>query len=160
MNPTPADLGRAIAVAATAHADQLDKAGHPYILHPIRVMQGVNGYGLTMQIVAVLHDVVEDTWVTLELLRKMGFSEPIVEAIESVTRREGEKYFAYIERASAHPVGAIVKLADLADNSDPVRAIPGATGVLERYARAREIIESAVAARNVSQRPDEPSQAG
>jgi (p)ppGpp synthase/HD superfamily hydrolase len=151
MEPTPADLARAIAVAATAHADQLDKAGNPYVLHPIRVMQRVTGHGLMAQIVAILHDVVEDTWVTLELLRQMGFPESVILAVDAVTRREGEKYFDYIERAAANPVGAIVKLADLADNSDPVRAFPGSAGLIERYGRARQIVESAIAARTEKQ---------
>ena len=147
MNLGPADLARAIAVAAAAHADQLDKAGNPYILHPIRVMQNVAPHGVLVQIVAVLHDVVEDTWVTLDLLRQMGFAEPVVEAVDSVTRREGEKYFTYVERAAAHPVGAVVKLADLADNSDPVRAFPGSADLQDRYGKARQIVENAIAQR-------------
>jgi (p)ppGpp synthase/HD superfamily hydrolase len=147
MEPTPADLARAIAIAATAHADQLDKSGNPYILHPLRVMQRVTEHGLAAQIIAVLHDVVEDTWVTLDMLRRMGFPEVIVIGVDSVTRREGERYFDYIARAAAHPVGALVKLADLADNSDPVRAFAGSGNLLERYGRARQIVEDAIAAR-------------
>jgi (p)ppGpp synthase/HD superfamily hydrolase len=140
MGPTQADLARAIAVAAAAHHDQLDKAGKPYILHPIRVMQRVRQYGTAVEIIAVLHDVVEDTWVTLELLRSMGFTDEVVEGVDALTRRDGEEYFDYIARCSRSYSGALVKLADLEDNSDPVRACAGQPARIARYERARAII--------------------
>jgi (p)ppGpp synthase/HD superfamily hydrolase len=147
MDPTAADLARAIAVAATAHAEQIDKAGQPYILHPIRVMQHVREHGVLAQTVAVLHDVVEDTWVTLDILRSMGYSDEVVDGVDAVTRREGEEYFRYIERCAQHPAAALVKLADLADNSDPIRAFEGSGGLIERYGKARRIVEDAIASR-------------
>src|SRR3712207_2770049 len=100
MTSTQADLARAIAIAASAHADQIDKSGHPYILHPIRVMQRVSEHGLAVQIVAVLHDVVEDTAVTLDELRQLGFTEEVLEGVDAMTRRDAEDYYAYIERCS------------------------------------------------------------
>ena len=140
MTSTQADLARAIAIAASAHADQIDKSGHPYILHPIRVMQRVSEHGLAVQIVAVLHDVVEDTAVTLDELRQLGFTEEVLEGVDAMTRRDAEDYYAYIERCSRNRVASLVKLADLADNSDPVRAFPGQNSLLGRYDRAKEMI--------------------
>ena len=140
METTPADLARAIAIAASAHAEQIDKSGRPYILHPIRVMQRVTQHGLAAQTVAVLHDVVEDTWITLDLLTQMGFSEEVVAGVDAMTRRDGEEYFAYIERCGRNYLGSLVKIADLEDNSDPVRAFKGQGSLLERYGKAKEII--------------------
>ena len=81
-------LERAMGIAYEAHATQVDKNGAPYFLHPLRVMLSEPAWGLEERIVAVLHDVVEDSpeW-TCARLRKEGFSEDVVEAIDSVTRR-------------------------------------------------------------------------
>jgi hypothetical protein len=73
------------------------------------------------QIVAVLHDVIEDTHITMDDLRAYGFSEPVLAALDAVTRRDGESYEAFIQRAKADPIGRRVKIADLIDNSDPSR---------------------------------------
>jgi hypothetical protein len=109
-------IERAIKIAAEAHTGQVDKAGAPYILHPLRVM-------LRMQtneerIVAVLHDVVEDSQWSLGLLRAEGFSEQVLRAIDSVTRRDSETYEEFVHRAGLDPIGRSVKLADLEDNCD------------------------------------------
>jgi hypothetical protein len=109
-------LERAIALAAMAHAGQVDKAGSPYILHPLRMMLRLSRP--EDRIVAVLHDVVEDTDWTLERLRGEGFSDEIVAAVDSVTNREGESYDDFVLRAATNPIGRRVKLADLEDNSD------------------------------------------
>ena len=140
----PADLARAIAVAATAHSDQVDKSGQPYILHPIRVMLACADQSFDTRIAAVLHDVVEDTWVTFELLQQMNFSSEVIDGVDALTRRDGEDYFDYIERCTLDPIGAAVKLADLADNSDPLRACEGFECALARYNKARSIIERAL----------------
>ena len=141
-------MAKAIAIAAAAHAEQLDKAGKPYILHPVRVMQRCAPHGVAAQVVAVLHDVVEDTWVTLEMLRQMGFSEQVVAGVDAMTRRPGEPYFEYVQRCSRDPLGALVKLADIEDNSDPVRAFSANHDRrMERYAKAREIVLDAVSRR-------------
>jgi (p)ppGpp synthase/HD superfamily hydrolase len=110
-------LDRAILIAAEAHLGQKDKAGEPYVLHPLRVMMRVEGK--TARIVAVLHDVVEDSdeW-TLDRLRGAGFSEDVVEAVEYLTRREDETYEAFVERAAGNRIARRVKLADLEDNMD------------------------------------------
>src|ERR1700730_1923444 len=96
-------LNRAIAIAAEAHADMFDKAGAPYILHPLRVMLALRDDDA--RVVAVLHDVVEDCshkgW-TFERLQSEGFSSEILEALRSVTKRDDgeEDYLAFVKRAA------------------------------------------------------------
>lgn len=114
-------LARAIEIAASAHAAQVDKGGAPYVLHPLRLM--FRQEGEAAMIAAVLHDVVEDTPWTLEALRAEGFPPASLEAVAALTKRPGEDYFAFIERAGAHPIARAVKLADLEDNMD-IRRIP------------------------------------
>jgi (p)ppGpp synthase/HD superfamily hydrolase len=136
-------LARAIAVASAAHSGQIDKSGRAYILHPLRVMQRCAPHGDAAQAVAALHDVVEDTWIALDDLRRLGFSEEVVTAVDAISQRQGrETYFEYIRRCAEHPLAALVKLADLEDNSDPLRSFGGDfDGLVRRYAKAREIIE-------------------
>lgn len=136
-------LERAIALAATAHAGQVDKAGAPYILHVLRVMLRLETAEERMA--GVLHDVVEDTALTLDDLRSEGFPEAVVRAVESVTKREGESYEEFVERAKADPVARNVKLADLADNSDRSRLReigPKEEARLEKYRRAIAQLQS------------------
>lgn len=121
---TPSLLARAIEIAASAHASQVDKGGAPYILHPLRMM--MKQASETTMIAAVLHDVVEDTPWTLEKLRAEGFPEDVLQAVACLTKREGEDYAAFIARAGANPVARAVKLADLEDNMD-IRRIPEPT---------------------------------
>lgn len=111
-----ATLERAIALAAAAHAGQVDKAGAPYILHPLRLLLAVDTP--EERIVAVLHDVVEDTPWTLEGLRAEGFTREVVDAVEALTKRTGECYEAFIDRVAANPLARQVKRADLTDNLD------------------------------------------
>lgn len=108
-------LDRAIHAAVEAHAGQLDKAGHPYILHPLRVMAAVRHHGEDAMIAAVLHDVVEDCGVTLGHLA-IRFGGTVASAIDAVTRRPDETYRAFVRRATLDPIGRIVKEADLIDN--------------------------------------------
>ena len=140
-------LERAIAIAAEAHAGQVDKADSCYILHPIRVMLSVST--LEERIVAVLHDVCEDCpdW-SLDRIRSEGFSETIVAALESVTKRKDEDgdegYFVFVRRAASNPIGRRVKLADLQDNLD-IGRIRNPTqrdyDRIERYRRAISMIQ-------------------
>jgi (p)ppGpp synthase/HD superfamily hydrolase len=135
-------LERAIQIAAEAHAGQKDKGGAPYILHPLRVMLAVEGDEARQ--VAVLHDVLEDCpEFTAEHLRRAGFSEPVLAAIEALTKRAGERYDDFIARIKPNPLAAQVKLADLADNSDLSRiARPGDADFarLRKYNRARAVL--------------------
>jgi (p)ppGpp synthase/HD superfamily hydrolase len=112
----------AIALACESHRGQVDKAGRPYILHPLRLMLGFES--TAEQIVAVLHDVVEDSSVTLEHLRELGFEPGIVNAIDALSRRTGESYEDFIERVVADPLATRVKIRDLQDNLT-VSRMPG-----------------------------------
>lgn len=109
-----------IIFATEAHRGQVDKAGIPYILHPLRLM--CNQQNDTERIIAVLHDVIEDTDYTLDDLRRMGYEEEIVEAVDCLTRREEETYEEFIQRIKPNRLARCVKLADLQDNMDIRRA--------------------------------------
>jgi len=128
-----ATLERALEIAAKAHAGQVDKGGAPYILHPIRVMLSLSS--IPAQITAILHDVVEDTDITIADLRREGFAESILEAIEALTKRKGEDRISAAHRAAQNQIACAVKLADIADNMDLSR-IPHPTE--EDYARICE----------------------
>jgi (p)ppGpp synthase/HD superfamily hydrolase len=132
-----ADLEDAILLAANAHRGQTDKAGAPYILHPLRMMLRMQTDAERMA--AVLHDVVEDTPWTLDGLRAEGFPDEVMEAVDRLTRREGEPYDDFMRRAAEHPIARRVKIADLEDNLD-VRRIAHVTEKdaerLTRYHRA------------------------
>ena len=119
-----ATLDRAIQIAVRAHSGQIDKGGAPYILHPLRLMFEMNT--TVEQIVAVLHDVVEDSQWTLESLRDEGFSEEALAAVDCLTHKKGETYKDFIERVRTNALARDVKIADLADNLD-VSRIPELT---------------------------------
>jgi (p)ppGpp synthase/HD superfamily hydrolase len=132
-----ATLERAIAIAAQAHQGQCDKAGAPYLLHPLRMMMQMSSVSAMMA--AVLHDVVEDTDWTLAQLRAEGFGEEVLQAVECLTRRAEESYDEFIARVQSNALAREVKLADLADNMN-IRRIaaltPNDLARLERYHRA------------------------
>lgn len=129
-------LEHAISLAVDAHKGQFDKAGQPYILHPLRVMLRLSGE--TEQIVGILHDVVEDSDTTLDDLRQMGYSEEIVTALDHVTRRDTETYEEFVQRSRQNPIARRVKQADLEDNMD-VRRLSNSPSQqdLQRLARYR-----------------------
>jgi (p)ppGpp synthase/HD superfamily hydrolase len=137
-------IERAIAIAAAAHAGQLDKAGQPYIYHPLRVMLGVEG--LHARMAAVLHDVVEDTEVSLDALAQEGFPAEVLDAVAALTKQPGEGRLAAAARAAAHPVARRVKLADNADNMDLSR-LPAVTerdlARLREYEQVRALLLAA-----------------
>lgn len=110
------ELERAIEIAVSAHRGQTDKAGQPYILHPLRVMLACESD--VARIVAVLHDVIEDTDWAPDALRAEGVSDEIIAALDTVTRRHDETYSEFIERASRNEIGRAVKIADIHDNLD------------------------------------------
>jgi (p)ppGpp synthase/HD superfamily hydrolase len=113
------NIEEAIRIAATAHDGQHDKGGKPYILHPIRVMLQLSDED--DQIVAVLHDVVEDTDVTLDYLKQLGLKPDIIDAIDCMTHRDNESYKEYLKRVKSNPISKRVKLADITDNMSPNR---------------------------------------
>ena len=113
------DLTKAISIATSAHKDQVDKGGKSYIEHPLRLMKQMMSE--KEQIVAVLHDVIEDSDYSLDDLLAAGFSEEIVQAVEALTKQKGESYKNYLHRIKTNPVATAVKLADLQDNMDLTR---------------------------------------
>ncbi len=116
-----ATIEKALQIAARAHEGQVDKHGQPYILHPLRVMDAVEGE--QARIVAILHDVIEDTSITADDLRREGFGQDALEAMDRLTHRKGEPYADYVIRCKGHDIARRVKLADLEDNSRLSRAI-------------------------------------
>lgn len=113
------NLDTAIALACRAHAGQVDKAGGAYILHPLRLMLRFDD--LDAQMVAVLHDVVEDSDTALADLRALGFAEAVVNAIECLTKQAGEDYTAFIQRLAVNPLARRVKIEDIKDNLNLTR---------------------------------------
>ncbi|NRZ82601.1 hypothetical protein DFR96_003875 [Clostridium beijerinckii] len=104
-------LEKAIRIAAKAHEGQVDKGGKPYILHPLRLM--LSKRSQEEMICAVLHDVIEDTDITIDYLKNEGFSEEILSALDALTRRHNETYDEFIERIITNRLACEIKLADL-----------------------------------------------
>jgi (p)ppGpp synthase/HD superfamily hydrolase len=149
-----AGLERAIEIAVSAHRGQVDKAGAPYILHPLRVMLSLSTK--EERIVGVLHDLVEDCegW-TFEKLSEVGFSAEIIDALKSVTKYDAiknpvllnrpsnnadETYEEFVRRAAANRIGAKVKRADLIDNMDWSRITEPTAKDLERMIRYKKAL--------------------
>lgn len=117
-------LDVAIRIAATHHEGQFDKGGNPYILHPLKVMHYTRSDDPEILMIAVLHDVVEDTPVTLEYLESLGFSARVIDGVDSLTKRPGETRKDYIARLLKNQDAIIVKMADVRHNSD-IRRLKG-----------------------------------
>jgi (p)ppGpp synthase/HD superfamily hydrolase len=106
-------------LASKAHQGQVDQGGHPYILHLEAVAKLVTT--VEEKVVALLHDIVEDTQETLADLRK-DFDDTIIQAVDAMTKREKtEKFMGYLRRAKANPIAKRVKIADMIHNSDLTR---------------------------------------
>jgi hypothetical protein len=131
-------IEKALQIAARAHEGQEDKDGQPYILHPLRVMNAVEGQ--EARIAAILHDVIEDASVTTEDLRREGFSEAVLAAVDCLTHREGESYADYVVRCKGDDIARRVKLADLEDNSRPSRALLRPDRIEPDLARLRKYL--------------------
>lgn len=140
-------LGAAFALAADAHAWQTDKAGQPYLGHPMRVAARVVAHGEHAVAAALLHDVVEDTGVTFADLRAAGMPDEVCAAVDALTKRSGEAYDDAVRRAAADAVAVHVKAADIADNSDPDRLAQLDQDVRDRlvskYAAGRRVLDEA-----------------
>ncbi len=144
-------LEDAVALAAQLHRGQMYPSvqGEPFILHPLRVMLQVESD--EERIVAVLHDVIEDTDCTLDNLRHLGYSGRVLDALDRLTQRNGEAYESYIARIKNDPVARQVKLADLADNLANNRHVAELVSHIEvherimRYERAIEQLRAAAA---------------
>lgn len=126
----------AIQLALQAHHGTVQKNGQPYILHPLTLM--TRFHDEAGQMVAVLHDVVEDTTITLDDLVIRGYSSQVVEAVEALTRRSDETYTAFIERISHNRLAIRVKLADLEHNMDIRRLLSVTEQDLSRLEQYRQ----------------------
>ena len=111
-----ATLERAIEIAVEAHKGQKDKAGMPYVLHPLRLMFKMESNN--EKIAALLHDVVEDSDWTLDDLKKEGFNSDVIEAVSLLTRDEKDSYDEFVQKTVSNPISKNVKIADINDNLD------------------------------------------
>ena len=110
---------KALKLCFDAHKDQVDKSGMPYVFHPFHLAEQMKDEQST--IVALLHDIIEDTEYTLDDLKTMGFNEDILEAISLMTHKDGVPYMDYVAKIKTNPIAKTVKLADLRHNSDMTR---------------------------------------
>ena len=134
---------KALCIAYKAHEGQVDKTGIPYIFHPFHLAESMTDENST--IVALLHDVIEDTDWTIDDLEKEGFNEDILTALKLMTHNPAEPYMDYISRLSTCPVARQVKLADLYHNSDRTRVENPDENMLKRwdkYDRAIQLLKS------------------
>ena len=139
-----ATLENAITLAVQQHAGQVDKGGQPYILHPLRVMLQLQQPD--QQIVAVLHDILEDTHTTAQDLQNLGFQTHIIQAIQALTKLPHETRVQAAMRTAQNPLACAVKIADVQDNMNLTR-IPNPTARdlarLEEYRQVLEILQKA-----------------
>lgn len=132
-------LNKALGIAYKAHWEQTDKAGAPYILHPMRV--ALRCQTEDEKIVALLHDVVEDTPITLEELKAQGFSDKVLSALKCLTKIKGEDYQTFIQRVATNPLAVKVKIQDLEDNMDLSRLGDKPHWKMETYKEALSCLE-------------------
>ncbi|EGJ77745.1 putative metal dependent phosphohydrolase [Streptomyces sp. Tu6071] len=147
-------VAEADALAALAHAGQVDKIGVPYLAHVRAVAAGLAPFGPELRMAGLLHDVVEDTEWTAERLLAAGVPDRVVALVEAVTNVPGLAYEEKIRRIAADPLAALVKIADNAHNSRPDRSARLPTARAERlaakYRAARSLLWPAVPAEDVA----------
>ena len=129
---------KAYKIAKKAHLGQVDKAGEDYIKHPEKVASFVKTD--EEKVVAYLHDVIEDTELTLEDLNEYGFSKEVIEAVDIITKKRGEDYQSYLNSVKKNKLARAVKLADLRHNSDLTRL----TKVTEKDIKRKEKYQKAI----------------
>ena len=129
---------KAYEIAKRAHLGQVDKAGEDYIKHPEKVASFVKTD--EEKAVAYLHDVIEDTELTLEDLNEYGFSKEVIEAVDIITKKRGEDYQSYLNSVKNNKLARAVKLADLRHNSDLTRLIK----VTEKDIKRKEKYQKAI----------------
>ncbi len=132
-------LEKAIRLAVKCHRGQKDKGGNPYIFHPLRVMMKMETED--ERIVAVLHDVIEDSDITARDLRKKGYPKRIVDAVDALSKRKGERYKSYLKRVSKSKLATRVKLEDLTDNMNYRRPQTVTARDRDRLLRYKEAFE-------------------
>lgn len=119
-------LNMMLVLATNKHSGQFDRGGAPYILHPLKVMYYLKSDDEELQVIALGHDLVEDTGVTYAELREMGFTERVILGIKAMTKVPGETPDEYMDRIKGNPDAIRVKLSDLRHNSD-IRRLKGVT---------------------------------
>lgn len=124
MNDANHQLSVAITLAATRFDGIFDKGGKPYILHCLKVMHYLQTADAELQTIAVLHDIIEDTNTTYEELRKLGFSERVIEGVRCMTKLPGQTDEEYFQQVAGNPDTVKVKKCDLRHNSD-IRRLKG-----------------------------------
>ena len=135
---------QALSLAYAAHKDQVDKAGLPYIFHPFHLAEQMADE--TSTVVALLHDVIEDTDLSIESLRQAGFPDRVLHPLKLLTHTPGVPYMDYIREIAKDPVARAVKLADLRHNSDLTRldvVTDRDVSRVEKYTRAIKILVDA-----------------
>ena len=130
---------KAMKIAYDAHAGQEDKCGTPYIFHPMHLAEQMESEDTCT--VALLHDVVEDTQLSIADLKALGFPKGITDAILLLTHDRAEPYLDYVKRVRINPAARAVKLADLKHNSDTSRLESVDEKTIERIAKYRRAIE-------------------
>lgn len=134
---------KAIKLMFALHKDQTDKSGMPYVFHPFHLAEQMSDEETTCA--ALLHDTIEDTPCTPDMLRAEGFPKSVVEAVKLLTHPDGEEYLHYVARIGKNPIARAVKLADLQHNSDLTRLDSlGEKDLqrIEKYRKAMEILRS------------------
>ena len=133
---------KAMKLCFTAHKDQLDKSGLPYVFHPFHLAEQMTDEFTT--VAALLHDVVEDTEYTFSDLADMGFPEEVLAALRLLTHDPAVPYMDYVAQAKSTPIARAVKIADLLHNSDPTRLdvlTPRDIERAEKYQKALRLLE-------------------
>ena len=134
---------KALKLCFEAHKNQIDKSDMPYVFHPFHLAEQMKTEETT--VVALLHDVVEDTDYTLEDLSNMGFDKPIIDALALLTHDPEIEYMDYVKAIKSNPIAKAVKLADLRHNSDLTRLDIVTEKALERqqkYLKAIAFLEA------------------
>lgn len=127
---------KAMKLCYEAHMGQTDKSGLPYVFHPFHVAEQMQDEYTTAA--ALLHDTLEDTWVTPDYLRKEEFPEEVVKALILLTHDPAEPYMDYVRRIKKNPLARAVKMADLAHNADLSRLESAGEGDMEKARRRAE----------------------
>ena len=133
----------ALKLCFEAHKTQTDKSGMPYVFHPFHLAEQMRDEDTT--VVALLHDVIEDTDYTLDDLRELGFEDRVISAIALMTHDDAVPYMEYVAEIKKNPIARAVKLADLRHNSDMTRldtVSPWDEKRAKKYAEAIRLLES------------------
>ena len=129
---------KALKLSFEAHKDQVDKSGIPYVYHPFHLAEQMKSEETV--VVALLHDVVEDTAYTLEDVRAAGFPDSVIEALALLTHDKSVPYMEYVARIKGNPIAKAVKLADLRHNSDLTRLDTVDDKAIERIEKYKKAI--------------------